>query len=98
MKRFSDFADETHGLEGRKERLDDVINRQIVVTGYRIAGSKHNSGQCLTLQFYYDGQPAEHLQILFTGSQVLAEQMRKYGDEIPFSTTIRKIDKYYTMS
>lgn len=98
MKRFSDFADETHGLEGRKERLDDAINRQVVITGYRIAGSKHNSGQCLTLQFHYADDPPEDLHILFTGSQVLTEQMRKYGDETPFLTTIRKIDKYYTLT
>jgi len=36
--------------------------------------------------------------VLFTGSDVLIEQMEKYGDQIPFAATIKKIDRYYTLS
>lgn len=98
MKRFSDFADEQHGLEGDKARLDDVINRPVVITGHRIGASKHNSGQCLTLQFHFEADASGRPRVLFTGSSVLTEQMRKYGAEVPFLATIRKIDKYYTLS
>jgi hypothetical protein len=36
--------------------------------------------------------------VLFTGSSVLIEQMEKYKDEVPFLTTIKKVDRYYTFS
>jgi len=32
------------------------------------------------------------------GSKVLAEQLEKYKDNIPFYTQIKKIDKYYTFT
>ena len=96
MKKFFDFAGEQRGLEGEKTRLDDIVNREIIATGYRIAGSKHNDGKYLTLQFQFinEGWP----RIVFTGSTVLASQMEKYGKEMPFQTIIKKIDKYYTMT
>ena len=39
----------------------------------------------------------EH-RVVFTGSDVLIEQMEKYGECVPFSTEIKKIDRYYTFS
>ena len=36
--------------------------------------------------------------IAFTGSNVLIEQLNKYESNIPFYTTIKKINKYYTFS
>ncbi len=96
MKAFSEFADEQSGLEGEKIRLDDVINRAICVTGHRIASSKHNSGQYLTLQFKFSGEDVT--RIFFTGSTVLSAQAAKYADEMPFESTIKKIDRYYTFT
>jgi len=29
---------------------------------------------------------------------VLIDQLEKYGNEIPFTATIKKIDRYYTLS
>jgi hypothetical protein len=96
-KRFSDFARERIPLDGDKTRLDDIINREILVIGHSIKKSrydKNNSGKVLTLQFELDGDR----RILFTGSDVLIEQIEKYGDQIPFAATIKKIDRYYTLS
>jgi hypothetical protein len=96
-KRFSDFARERIPLDGDKTRLDDIINREILVIGHSIKRSrydKNNSGKVLTLQFELDGDR----RILFTGSDVLIEQIEKYGDQIPFAATIKKIDRYYTLS
>lgn len=55
---------------------------------------KNRSGKCLLLQIEHDGQH----RVIFTGSDVLIEQMEKYGAEVPFATTIKKIDRYYTLS
>ena len=37
-------------------------------------------------------------RVLFTGSDVLIDQMKKYGDNVPFLAIIIKIDRYYTLS
>lgn len=96
-KRFSDFAEEDGPLEGDKVKIDSILNYEIFVTGYKIKKSKYvkeGADQCLTVQFEID----EHKKIFFTGSNVLIDQLEKYGHEIPFLATVKKIDKYYTFS
>jgi len=96
-KRFSDFAAEPEILDGDKIPIERILNREIEVIGHRIAKSKYqknSSGQCLTLQIVLDGER----RVVFTGSDVLIEQLRRYGDQVPFVATIRKVDKYYTLS
>jgi hypothetical protein len=97
VKRFSDFAKEESPLDGEKIPIIQLLNREIVVTGFKVRASKYGknkSGKCLTLQVEIDGGR----RVLFTGSDILIDQMSKYGDHIPFTTTIKKIDKYYTLS
>jgi hypothetical protein len=97
VKRFSDFAEEDGPLEGDKLRLDSILNQEILVTGYKIKRSKYakeGADQCLTVQFEIDGNK----KIFFTGSNVLIDLLEKYGHEIPFMATVKKIDRYYTFS
>ena len=96
-KRFSDFATEPPVLDGDKVKLDTILNREIEIVGYRINDSnysKNKSGKYLTLQI----RIGREVKIVFTGSDVLIKQVEKYGDEIPFSATIKKINRYYTFS
>lgn len=96
-KCFSDFAQEAGPMDGTKLKIDDVINREILIIGCKIKDSKYsktNTSKCLTLQFVLQ----EKRYVLFTGSSVLIEQMEKYQNEIPFLATIKKIDRYYTLS
>ncbi len=98
VKRFSDFADEDGPLEGPKVRIDEIVNNEIKITGYKIKKSKYDknsSGKYLTAQFEIEGGEK---RVFFTGSDVLIEQMEKYGNQIPFLTIIKKIDRYYTFS
>jgi hypothetical protein len=78
-------------------RLDDVVDHEITVTGCNIRQSKYSknvSGKYLTLQFQIDGQT----RVTFTGSDVLIGQMERYEQEIPFVATIKRINRYYTLS
>lgn len=96
MHKFSDFAEEG-SLSGDKIKIADVVNREIVVKGFKITPSrfhKSNSERCLTLQLEVEGKTF----ILFTGSTILAEQLEKYKDHLPFAATIVKIDKFYSFS
>jgi len=96
-KRFSDFAQEPELLDGNKLKITEILNKEILVTGYRIKESKFgkdNNSKCLTIQFETDNDK----YIIFTGSNVLIDQIEKYKDELPFLSTIKRIDKYYTFT
>lgn len=96
-RRFSEFASEVCVLDGEKMTIEAVLNREIEVIGYKIKPSKYSkneTGMCLMLQFILGGER----RVMFTGSDVLVEQMRQYGDQMPFLTTIKKIDRYFTLS
>ena len=60
----------------------------------RLTKSKYIDKKCLTIQFELNNEK----HVLFTGSEVLINMIEKYKNEIPFETTIRKINKYYTFS
>lgn len=97
MKRFSDFATEPSAVTGDKIKIEEVLDKEIEVTGYKISDSKYSKGhsdKVLTLQFKLNGEN----RILFTGSNVLMEQVEKYKDEMPFVATITKVNKFYTFS
>jgi hypothetical protein len=97
LKRFSDFATESTAITGDKIKIEEVLGKEIEVTGYKITDSKYqktNGDKVLTLQFKLEGKD----RILFTGSNVLMEQTEKYKNEIPFFATIIKSNKFYTFS
>lgn len=101
MERFSDFATEEVGLAGKKLKIEDVLNVEIVVVGYRVLQSKFNDTgdpaeekKCLQLQIEKDGER----HIVFSGSTVLTRQVEQYRNHIPFQTTIQKIDRYFTFT
>jgi hypothetical protein len=95
IKRFSDFADEPRLLDGDKTKINNILNKEICVTGYKVRDSKHKSGtKCLTLQFEIDSKK----YIVFTGSTVLIDQVEKYKDKIPFLAVIKQVDRFYSFS
>lgn len=96
MKRFSDFSNEKV-LDGDKIAMSDILNQEIEVIGYNIKNSrysKNKNGDYLTLQI----RKAEKKHVIFTGSDVLIDQIKKYCANIPFLTTIRKINNYYSFT
>lgn len=95
MKRFSDFAKKSNVMTGDKIRIDDVLCKEIEVIGYKLGDSKQKVGtKVLTLQFKLGGEE----RVLFTGSNVLIEQVEMYKSEIPFLATIEKVNKFYTFT
>ena len=96
MKHFSDFAKEKI-LDGEKIKLEDLLNIEVIILNYSIKNSKYSkndSGKYLTLQIEKDNRK----YVVFTGSDVLIDQMEKYGDQIPFVATPRKINRYYSLT
>ena len=79
-KRFSDFCEEAKPLDGAKTKVEEVLNREILITGCTVTHSKYNEnghGKCLTIQYELEGAR----NVMFTGSTVLIDQIEKYGDD-----------------
>ena len=94
-------------LDGDKIKLDELLNKQIIVTGINLTKSKYadrGSGKCSKIQFYFPDSDGER-HICFSGSAVIYEQLEemqtkfeKEGSPILFSTTICKIGNYYSLT
>jgi hypothetical protein len=96
MKKFGDFAQEKI-LDGEKLRIEDVLNEEVEMLNFSVKTSKYpknSSGKYLTLQIRRE----KRKYVIFTGSDVLIEQLEKYGSELPFLATIRKINRYYSLT
>lgn len=92
--RFSDFAD-VDAFDGDKLKLGDILDKEILILGYKIKDSKKKPGtKYVTIHFKLDNKP----HIVFTSSQVITDQLTRYKDKIPFYSTIKKINNYYTFS
>lgn len=96
-KRFSDFAIGHLPLDGEKLKMEEILGKEIEVLAVRVAPSKFaGKGDCLclTIQFILGGKKF----VVFTGSGILAEQAKCYQAEVPFLTTIKRIDRYYSFT
>ena len=94
-KKFSDFASpEDSRLGGEKKKLKEILGTEILLKNYRIAKSKRNSGDYITIQFELGGQ----LYVVFTGSLVIMDQVKKYKENLPFLTTIVEIGNSFSLS
>lgn len=97
MKGFKDLGIVTHSdnFIGDKIKIAKVLNRDIVITNFRIEPSKYpknKSGKCLHLQIELDGGK----KVIFTGSDVLIhtiEQVKK--EDLPVSCQIIQEGEHY---
>lgn len=94
MEKFSEFCNEV-ALVGDKVALSEVLNQMIEVKKYRISKSKKKEGsEYVTIQIKYQGKE----RVIFTGSDVIKNQLEKYKDHLPFEATIKKINNYYSFT
>ena len=93
--RFSDFAEETKAFDGNKKRIEDILNQEILILDFKVKDSKKRQDSLYaTIQF----KMGDINYIVFTGSNVLIDQLEKYKENLPFHTVIKKIDRYYTFT
>ena len=80
---------------GDKVSISEVLNQLIEVKKYRISKSKKKEGsEYVTIEIKYPGKE----RVIFTGSDVLKLQLEKYKDHLPFESTIKKINNYYSFT
>lgn len=93
--RFGDFAEDLKPFEGDKKKINDIFNQEILITNFKIRDSKkRQDSSYATIQF----RQGDSNYILFTGSEVLIDQLEKYKENLPFYTIIKKIDRYFTFT
>ena len=92
--RFSDFANTRPQFEGEKKNIAEILNKEILIIGFRISPSKYKGKNYLTLHFTMEGEK----YIVFVGSDPLMDQAQEGVDEMPYRAVIVKRGKYYTMT
>ena len=77
------------GFDGEKIKIAKILNREIIVNGYKIEDSKcfkeRGTGKCLYLHISFKKEN----RIIFTGSGVLINEIQRVPkDGFPFTTII----------
>jgi retron-type reverse transcriptase len=100
MKKFSEIESGSGKLEGSKLHIDLILNRTIRLQAYEVGQSKHNSEQCLTIQYEVEedvpvegGTPKREWvkHITFTGSKALIDQLSgTVAEDFPVEAKIIK--------
>jgi len=92
--RFGEFAGEEGPLEGKKKKLSEILDKEILVIAFRIGKSKFRDRNYVTIQF----ENGSTRYVLFTGSEVLMDQLERHQGSLPFYATIVKRGNYYSLS
>lgn len=97
------FADliQHKNLDGDRKRLDEVVGKEIVITGFRISKSKYTD-QYTVIQFYFANDETETRYVYFTGSTVITDQIAQIGEKLEegqyVKTVLKKIGKYHSLT
>lgn len=95
MNNFTDFdiKPRIKAYVGDKIQVKKILNVQIKVLAFKVEPSKKKPGtDLLTLQIEKDGDK----RVVFTGSTVMIDQIRRVTDDkLPFQTTIKGDNDYY---
>lgn len=99
-----DIVPEHKCMDGDKVKIEEILNKPIIILGVAINNSKYakDGDKCLTVQFYLKDDPEMKHKVLFSGSKVLiavAEKLleKKNSSENDFAveTMICKVGKSY---
>jgi len=81
-------------LDGEKKKLDEILNHEILIISYRLTKSHFKDDNYTTVQYEEGGRH----YVIFTGSEVIKDQLERNKEKLPFYATIVKKYKYYSLS
>lgn len=106
IPKFDDLV-EKKMLTGDKVRIDDLLNKPIVVCGFQVSTSKYKDkgcGYCTKVQFYYADDETKTKRVFFSGSGVIKDNiesaekaLKERGLPFIFGTVIKKSGNCYTL-
>lgn len=96
-------ADHSSYLTGDKISIKDVVDKNIVLKGYRTMASKfrhQNNTSCNMYQFSFVQSKEQNIDdlpnnIFISGSKILAEQIERFAHLIPFYTQVHFVNNRY---
>ena len=94
-------------LDGDKVRIDDILNKEIIICGFQTKPSKYKDkgcGYCTKIQFYFYNDESKTKRVFFSGSGVIKDQMEeakntleKGGLPLLFKAMVKKVGNYYSL-
>ena len=94
-------------LDGDKVKIDDLLNKELIVTGFSVSTSKYkdkSSGICIKVQFYYKNDEKQERKVFFSGSTVIKDQLEEAkvkldesGLPLMFESMVKKVGNYYSL-
>ena len=98
LHRFSDFAVIHQKLEGERVKdITEILNKELIFTAFNVSRSKvQGCEKYITIQF--KETESSPLRIVFTSSMVLIDQFIEYESKLPFVATIKKVNRYLTLT
>ena len=79
--------------EGELVKFDDVVGKEIIVTGFEERDSQYHDGNYVMIDFIEAGRD----QWTTTSSKVIMDQLHLIKENLPVKCTPKKIKKYYTL-
>lgn len=98
LHKFSDFAVIRTKLDGERVKdITEVLNKELIFTAFTISRSKvQGCEKYITIQFKENENSP--LRVVFTSSLVLIDQFLEYEKQLPFVATIKKVNRYLTLT
>jgi len=98
LHRFSDFAVVHQKLEGERiQNIAEILNKELIFTAFSICKSKvKGCDKYITIQFK-ESENSPY-RVAFTASTVLIDQFVEYAEQLPFVATIKKVNRYMTLT
>ena len=98
IPKYSDFSTDDY-LKGDKISIKDILNQEIIITGIKAEHSKLKAGEIYNKIQIVDKieNDEPHYAVFFTSSTVLAKEIQKYKNKLPFRATIIQENKYFTL-
>lgn len=98
LHKFSDFAVIHRKLEGdRVKDITEILNKELIFTAFNVCKSKvQGCDKYMTIQFQETKNSP--YRVVFTSSLILMDQFLEYSDKLPFIATIKKVNRYLTLT
>lgn len=96
-RHFKDYILIRKSTVKRVKDITEIFNKELIFTSFSI--SRSNVQGCekyITIQF--KETETSPLRIAFTSSQVLMDQFLEYEEQLPFVATIKKVNRYMTLT
>lgn len=93
LRDFAKPGKDEDPLDGEKKKINEILDKEILILNFRIQKSKIKDGNYMIVQFELDNKK----YVIFTTARRLLKKLPRYEDKMPYHGTIIQKYKYYTI-